>query len=74
MINIINVPGAARGRGRRCEATPRSCSQEFHSVLKLHRKGNGESIPPFLCPVHFLHISVWLLQYFHKKGEGDQEG
>lgn len=42
MINIINMPLAAKGPGLSCVVLPKSNSQEFHSIFKLYYIWNVE--------------------------------
>lgn len=48
MINIINMPLAAKGPGLSCVVVPKSNSQEFHSILKLYHSWNVENMPVFM--------------------------
>lgn len=56
MINIINMPLAAKGPGLPCVVVPKSNSQEFHSILKLYCSWNVENMPVFM----FHYLLTWL--------------
>lgn len=56
MINIINMPLAAKGPGLSCVVVPKSNSQEFHSILKLYYSWNVENMPVFM----FHYLLTWL--------------
>lgn len=70
MINIINMPLAAKGPGLSCVVLPKSNSQEFHSIFKLYYIWNVEKKKcPFLCSIIYWPDFERVLNLFHWAGD-----